>query len=153
MPEAYKEQFKRVQRWFSRFEELHCGQDNNRETDYYIDIVYTFFQNCFHLKDWLLNSKVLSKKELNKFISDSEEMRICRDLCNGSKHLILDDSASIDKNIRLENTNYSLSLGSADPRIKIVYFIKVNGGVRHAFNTAVRCVMLWEEFLKQKNLI
>lgn len=112
--EAYKEQFKRVQRWLSRFEELHCGRSHNRETDYYSDVVYTFFQNCFHLKDWLLNSKVINKEELNRFINDNEEMRICRDLCNGSKHLII-DSPSIDKNIQLGNTHYSLSLGNTDP--------------------------------------
>jgi hypothetical protein len=52
---TWKEQWERVLRWYSRFEQINRGQHDAPSTDFYQDDVYAFFQNSYHLKDWLKN--------------------------------------------------------------------------------------------------
>ena len=60
------EQFNRVKRWHKKFEEISKGKAHNQESNYYKDVMYAFFQNCFHLKDWVINSSILDKKIINQ---------------------------------------------------------------------------------------
>lgn len=151
MSNQYLEQLARVKRWYRRLEEIHIGREHNRESDYYQDVLYSFFQNCFHLKDWLIESGVTNNKVVDKFISSEDDMKICRDLCNGSKHLVIKDP-SIDPGIKVKNRAFSLSLSNESPRIKVVYWIEADGGVYHAFDVATRCLVLWEEFLERHGI-
>jgi hypothetical protein len=146
------EQFNRVKRWYERFEEISKGKEHDRESDYYEDIVYAFFQNCFYLKDWIINSGVLNKNTVNKFISLNKDMRICRDLCNGSKHLII-NNPSIDKDISMNEHKYYILIGSGVPEKKFDYLIHSNGLVINAFDLATNCVLLWKIFLRDKKIL
>ena len=51
----------------------------------------SIFQNCYHLRDWLLVSRPSLKGPLDKFFRSHFEMGpACRDICNGFKHKVLD---------------------------------------------------------------
>jgi len=39
----YQEQFKRLERWYKRFEEINNGRIHNRPSEFYEDEVYSFF--------------------------------------------------------------------------------------------------------------
>ena len=49
----YIEQFLRVKRYLERFARLNAGVDHTQASPNYDDDVYSFFQNCHHLKDWI----------------------------------------------------------------------------------------------------
>jgi len=49
------EQWERVLRWYARFSRTNEGREHTDASDNYQDEVYAFFQNCFHLKDWIKN--------------------------------------------------------------------------------------------------
>jgi surface antigen len=150
MSQKHIEQFERMKRWHNRLKEVISKTEHDRESDYYEDIVYAFFQNCFHLKDWLLNSgDVIDPQEVNNFIESHDEMKICRDICNISKHLSI-NKPSIDSNTKIASKHIELNLGSGVPTIAIAYEIEVNGKKYSAYELATKCLELWDQFLKDR---
>lgn len=79
------EQFVRIKRWRDRYEDLEIDTDTNPR--FYEDILFTLFENCWHLKDWLINSGELNKKTVDDFFHNSPNMKLCQSLAIGSKHL------------------------------------------------------------------
>jgi len=93
-------QWARVQRALQRIE-----NNKNRQMDDYEDDVWFFFQNCWHLKDWLKNDSAIDKGIRDSVESDVhkiEELVICADLANRSKHLKL-TSIRVDANVTKRN--------------------------------------------------
>ena len=84
---------------------LHATQDAERRhgaavssTEYFVDDIYAFFTNCFHLKDWLINDPAYTKhtrQQVEDHISNTPGLAICADICNGLKHLERDKEATI----------------------------------------------------------
>ncbi len=79
-------QWQRLQRWHRRT--LQAQEKSRRqELDLEgIDTVIAFFQNAYHLRDWLLASRPDLQSELSILFRNSFEMGACRDICNGFKH-------------------------------------------------------------------
>ena len=58
-----------------------------------VDDIYHFFQDCWHLKDWIKNDATLSQSTREGIISEAKKtdsLKYCADLANGSKHLKLE---------------------------------------------------------------
>ena len=88
----YKEQLDRTRRWLQRIE------NKNAQPTEYLDFMIAFFQNCWHLKDWIKNDVTL-KDTIHQTIETEaakyNSLMICADVANRTKHLVL------KKNIRL----------------------------------------------------
>lgn len=154
-PEPWAEQWARVQRWVSRFGETTGGRVHDRESDFYQDEAYAFFQNCYHLKDWLKHDSATSSLvcDVEAFISSSQNLRLCADLCNGSKHLKLTRSRE-SPDTRIGKRDFSLSLGgSAEATISAKYEIESGGSTHDAFTVAEACMKEWSAYLKGKGLL
>lgn len=54
-PGTWQEQYERVARWLNRLGDTYVGRLHDSVTEAYEDEVYAFFQNYYHLKDWLKN--------------------------------------------------------------------------------------------------
>lgn len=158
----YLEQFERIKRWNRILNEIKVSNASEDKTDYQVDCIYSFFINCFHLKDWLIHSKVISKDTVNKFINNHKEMKVCRDICNGVKHLSLTDP-SIGKDVKCdcgfhgvflhrEYDSYQEVLKNNNLVGNITYNIFAEYEKFNAFTLADRCVKLWESFLKENQL-
>lgn len=153
MNNKYLEQFERVKRWYKRFEEINLGTQENRSSDDYEDIVYAFFMNCYHLGDWIINSTSLKENDINIFVSSHKEMQICRSLCFGSKHLI-DKKTPFGRQPEIARQDISLRIGGDQPvETAMTFWVRVNDSDYNAFETATKCLRLWEEFLKEKQLL
>jgi len=88
MPEKYIEQLERIRRYLKKFSDIHSGIFYAQALENYTDDVYAFFQNCYHLKDWIKNDPSCSAwSDVEKFINSNKDLQICADLCNGLKHL------------------------------------------------------------------
>jgi len=97
--EQWKVQWHRVMRWHQRVLELRPKQLIGLEAAD-IDLVISFFQNCYHLRDWLCASRADLKPTVNAFYTYNFEMGACRDICNGYKHKTL-ARASLDAGFNL----------------------------------------------------
>jgi hypothetical protein len=66
-----------------------------------LDFFLAFFLNCYALRDWFINSNSISQTEMDELIKSDEAMRLCRDICNRSKHLTLNRPASTEPNFSI----------------------------------------------------
>lgn len=80
---GYKEQFQRVLRYLEKV------KNQDRGTLEYSDDIWSFFQSCWHLKDWIKNDPMLPntiRDSIEKETEQFESLLICADLSNRSKH-------------------------------------------------------------------
>lgn len=89
--EGWRSQFDRVRRWEDRTLKA-SAQGTQDELDFYL----AFFLNCYSLRDWIVNAGVVKSSEIDRCIKGSVDMRLCRDICNRTKHLLPDRKASAD---------------------------------------------------------
>ena len=79
----YEEQLGRVERFLQRI----SVPNKNREE--YEDFLWAFFQNCWHLRDWLKNDTSIRKRKREAILSavkQSKVLLICECIANRSKH-------------------------------------------------------------------
>ena len=81
---SWRSQHDRVKRWSRRLHEFQDADFQDR-----LDFFLAFFVNCYALTDWFIESNSISKEEMNKLVKSNDAMRLCRDICNRSKHLKL----------------------------------------------------------------
>jgi hypothetical protein len=80
---GYREQLDRVRRLLERIEGRH------RSDVEFKDIVWSFFQHCWHLIDWLQHDGLVSetqKQSVKAKVHASALLVMCRDVCNGVRH-------------------------------------------------------------------
>lgn len=92
---GWRGQFARVLRWRDRLDALGARDDFGLAPVVTFDYIYAFFQNCYHLRDWLRNSGAVKEDVLQQFMTGNVEMGVCRDIANGTKHLRI-TSPSVD---------------------------------------------------------
>lgn len=81
---GYRNQLDRARRFLERIEGPHSN-----DVDFQ-DMVWAFFQNCYHMRDWVCNDPLLEKSQVTSILakaSRSLPLQRCGDLCNGTKHL------------------------------------------------------------------
>ena len=88
--DGWRGQLKRIHRWHDRV--VHAANSGSADLE---DNVFALFQSCYHLREWLEKTSKLPKSDINSFYRQTKELRLCRDICNGTKHLTI-TSASVD---------------------------------------------------------
>jgi hypothetical protein len=81
---GYRAQLDRARRFLDRVQSL----DPRRDVDYQDD-VWAFFQNCWHIKDWLKHDYRVPASVRDRAIAAahrSKVLQVCRDMGNGTKH-------------------------------------------------------------------
>jgi hypothetical protein len=148
----YLEQFERVRRWYQQFQEVSQGRLHDKPSDFYQDIVYAYFMNCYHLKDWIKNDPASSSSsaKVENFINTTSEMALCADICNGLKHLVFNGryKPRSGQNPQFGKKHFKVSLGTQPTTIAIEYTIDTASGPVDAFNLATKCLEAWETFLQ-----
>jgi hypothetical protein len=150
----YAEQFARVKRYYERFKEIGEGKSHCLNSAYYEDDVYSFFINCHHLKDWIINDPAVavSEQDVENWVNANPPLLICADICNGAKHLSRMPNRIVSgKERSIDSKAYSIAImeGSVQPaKITVKFFIDKSD----AFKVATECIQKWEEFIN-KNLV
>ena len=95
---SYQDQLERARRWLKRLEDAssHANDINDplptEKHEEYEDYLYAFFQNCWHLKDWILNdtgAPTALQEAVRKVKKQGATvtLMLCAGVANGSKHL------------------------------------------------------------------
>jgi hypothetical protein len=79
----WRSQYDRMKRWLAKLREFGRDQEDEERLDLYL----AFFLNCYSLLDWFVKSGGIDASEIHNRIQASEAMRLCRDICNRSKHM------------------------------------------------------------------
>lgn len=144
----YQEQLNRVKRLKEDLERFSAATDGNFENA--VDAFTSFFIQCYHLRDWLTESRYL-RRDIDAFINKSNSLSLCRDLANKQKH----------KQIALYEPRHSFTehKGHKASIPVVAYYDPSRKGQRFGldmeeFETIVdvidlaeKCVEEWERFL------
>jgi hypothetical protein len=136
MTDGWKAQLDRMRRWH------HRASGATDPTDRY-DFLCAFFENAFHLRDWLQDSGAVTANTLQAFFDANEDMRLCRDLANSHKHYSLrSPSQPVPPS---EAHEYAPGIGNLNSDVSLV--ILSDGKKHDAFELAGRVLNLWERFI------
>jgi hypothetical protein len=129
--------------WHSQYERMMRWHDRLKR-DPSLDLLLTFFLNCYALRHWLAKSSTLAAHVVDAEIDKSFPMRLCRDLCNRSKHLTINrPSVDADFAITMEYRGESRPAG----------IVVLAGGVKSDLHeTADQCVAFWHHILPENGL-
>lgn len=153
------EQFERAQRYLMRLRAVYAGKfaDSLKEQDYEDDVL-SFFMHCYHIKDWIAftgKDAALVSKQIDTFIDKNECLKICTDLCNGTKHCVLTRSTRTGNQPQFTGKEYDYStwlVGSGGGEVvKAKYSINTSSGSVDALALAEDCMRSWSIFLARTN--
>ena len=154
MAAAYREQYDRMRRWYDRFAALDQGRPHEVSSDNYLDEIYAFFMNCYHLKDWIGNDNTVAapvQQSIETHINSNQALRLCADICNSLKHLRLTSSRSGEKPV-FGRKQFGVALGQGPPTISLKYEVNTTTGPIDAFTLASESVDAWDSFLKANGM-
>ena len=141
------QQWARVERYFARFEALsRKGRIHDAASETYVDDVYSFFIQCYHLKDWIAADGTSPlQSAVREFGKRSQAFQVCRDLCLGVKHLnVVRPSSDLnDARLGRKGVEFNVSSGVFTMRV----FVRVGSDEQDAFDIAKECMGEWRKFL------
>jgi hypothetical protein len=82
--QGWQGQFARIERWQRRTLDALRAGDPDAE-----DFLYAFCQAAYHMRDWLLNTGAADEQSMQDLMTRTKALKVCRDVCNGSKHFTL----------------------------------------------------------------
>lgn len=138
--DGWQGQYRRTRRWFDRLVSVSTGL-GRLPMDEQIDFALVFFQNAYHVRDYLQQEGAASKAQLDQLMSSTLVLRVCRDLANGAKHRKI-NNASVD----------------SEPWILREYrppewVLVVKAGEKFdLLSLANDCLRAWDDFLAGHNL-
>lgn len=139
---GYRNQLDRTRRFLDRIE----GPQPNDVA--FQDMVWAFFQNCHHLRDWINNDPLMShlkKRAVLEKAGKSLALQRSADLCNGTKHLAT-------KPTRHSHVDITIEPGSGMPS-EMECMIDVGySELISAKQLARDCIAEWEQILKSEQL-
>lgn len=147
---TWQEQYDRMRRYFDRFKEANDGAHMRVTADYAADDMHAFFQNCYHLKDWLKNDPSFTKKtkqQIEDYITATPCLSLCADICNGMKHLMLSNSRSGTEPQFTGRQFHIWEGGPMHGQVSLKLNIEHDGMIRDAFTVASECIAAWDAFL------
>jgi hypothetical protein len=149
-------QLSRVKRWYDRVQSLKSKSETEPLTAYDFDTLIAFFQNCYHLRDWLESARPELKNDVKILFENSFEMCACRDICHGFKHKDLrKPSLDADFNLYREYDSFAAEVDPRkNPEVYNIAFANGNDiGKFNVFDLVDKCVDLWIDFLQKHGLV
>jgi hypothetical protein len=153
MSERWREQYDRLKRWQARLLEPSPVDDRH------VDDYYAFFICCFHLKDWLGADPSLSPTigpAAEAWVSNVRYLRLCADLANASKHLVIDRKPRIDPDIAMRAVHgaFQADAFQADAfQVNDEVIVVAGGDIYEGRYIVQMCVLNWELFLREQGLL
>lgn len=92
-PHAYLQQLARAKRFLDRYRTALCLKSSDPGGDWETvdDLLWTFFQHCWHVKDWLKNDLSIDVEVRTATVSAvhrDQRLLLVADLANGAKHFL-----------------------------------------------------------------
>lgn len=142
---GYRDQLDRTRRFLDR---ILPDRPAGYVVDYQDD-VWAFFQNCWHLKDWVKHDPLVAqdiKDRIESAVEASAVLTICHDMANGTKHLAL-----YGPQAGAAHSHLTLSAGGQQA-LAIDCIIETSTGQRSAREVAEECVQEWVRILSAERL-
>jgi hypothetical protein len=154
---GWHEQYDRMLRSHARLVQTADGQVMASSDDAR-DALFHFFQDAYHLKDWIKNDRTVQTGNVETFVSGEAPLRLCADLCNGTKHLQLTKARTGDPSTAFTSQSVTVRPATAGtgepPRPALHYWGVDSGGQQYdALTLAGEVVRSWEQWLRREGLL
>lgn len=142
---GYRPQLDRTRRWLQRITSQQMSDVDCQ------DFFFTFFQNCWHVTDWLRNDDLVDEARIKRVLDSAEAsptLRICADLANGTKHFKI--SRNVRQGARPLHVNTTII-----PGVSTVVDCIIDDGQGHSLSGlqfAINCIAEWETLLSAEGL-
>jgi hypothetical protein len=152
VPREWGEQYDRMNRWYARLFE------SKNVDERLVDDYYAFFTCCFHLKDWLKGDAALNPKigeAAESHVNRDPWLRLCADVANGAKHLVVSRTSRVDPNARLKTGVVFVAPPIATEkgeRLDAV-MLHADGKLHIAIMVAGSCLREWNNFFVAWELV
>jgi hypothetical protein len=150
--DGWRGQYRRLLRWHRLVHRIGRAKTETEDTEREHDFLYAYFQNCYHLRDWLQNSGAVTPKALQEFFRLNEPMQVCRDICNGTKHWRI-DHPSVDADFSMGREYVPAAWSGRRPHVNESWFIIAGKNKHDVFELADTSMALWDSFLKNNGLL
>jgi hypothetical protein len=172
--EKLESQYKRIERIHDKIIANFESTTFSKNSEEKLDDAYEFFFNCYHLREWVrkdnkINQKV--KDGLPTFENDDSpvQFQICRDLCNKSKHVVLNFKPN-DPNTEIIPYGGPVfktpkkEIKEAQKKKEIIhlkvedgiflgnYLVKFKGGRYDLKGVVQACMHIWKKFFEKNDL-
>lgn len=154
-------QFFRTERWLGRVHAIYEGEYKTIGTfDDLLDHVLAFFLNCHHIKDWLKHGpgwhddvlNDIKKAAIEQFVSETEALRICADLCNGNKHFHFDRDLRSGVAPSFGFTKVKIDATVTPPVNRAAFTLRTARGDTDALALARECIEAWRSFIRESTV-
>ncbi len=146
-------QWQRIIRWDRRVQAVREEIRHREPTEYDIDIVIVFLQNCYHLRDWLQACRPDLGGKVDTLFDKHLEMKACRDVCNGFKHKHL-NRPSLDPafNLYREFDHFEAEANPSSNSVFLRIAFADGQDVRKfdRFDFSEKCFGIWRDFLAKE---
>jgi len=146
------EQIERTRRYLDRIRKIYSGVPYQENSEYYTDDVISFFVHCYHIHDWIstLNTMGLSHQDIDAFINQHLELKICKGLCDGSKHCKLTRPMKTTDQPHIAVKEFiSTKLNDKIHLTQGAFTIISDEKTYDALELAECCMKLWDNFIKE----
>lgn len=144
------EQIDRARRWYERLREITDGRKHGRSPEFARDEACAFFQNCYHVKDWIINDEALTISDkinvVEQFINESPRLSLCADLCNATKHLVLERHRS-GQHPAVTHADIGIDVSAEIQRVRF-WVSTASGTTLDALDLAAHCLSEWDRFFR-----
>ncbi len=147
------EQWEKLKRQYSKVQDIQKGV-SGKSPGYLKDEISHFFQDCFHLKDWLKKDETQLEQKIEDLFDKNngiESFKICADFANREKHSEAIRCTRIDPNASIKKQNLKLVLNSPVTSF-YSWEIEANGNYYDTFTLANDCMRHWQELINNENL-
>ena len=154
---GWQEQHERMMRSHRRLTGIAGGQIV-ASSDEARDALLHFFQDAYHLKDWIRNDPSVSTSDVEDVINSTEPLQLCADLCNGTKHFRLNRARTGDNSTAFTAQSVTVrpaTIGSgrsADPALH-GWTVESRGQSHEAIDLADSVLSEWRTWLSIEGLV
>lgn len=152
----YEQQLERTRRYYKRFQAINDGLEATAPSEHYIDDMHAFFSVCYHIKDYLKNDPAFKKhtdQAIEAYVTNTQALAICADICNGQKHLALTrpprsgGQPQFGKRTIAVGVGHSLAGDEVPQKLAIQLEVEHAGNKLNAFAIASDAMNAWEVFV------
>lgn len=150
----WEEQFKIMKRWFYRLRGKKDFLGDGGKEFYKDDFYLAFFNVCNNFKEWIIKEKVAKKEEIDHLVLENDELKLCREIANFTKHVTL-FKTHFDPDTKVVGTMIYIVTETGSSYMTST--LKINSPKRNletfdAFKLVEKCLNIWGNFLTDKSI-
>lgn len=143
---GWRSRYEAMGRWAARCKQ--CYSYDRCVSGDFEDFFIAFMVVCYHLRDSVISTAGVRPDVIDQLIQTSEPMRICRDICNRSKH----------HSISRPSIDHQWSLGREyrpwpDGASAYGHFLIAGGEKREPLAVVQQCLNFWNDLVAKEQFV